>query len=148
VLRAVMPWALFVAATLLVRFVFDAFVPTTYTRGVIHPRSAIMSNLLIATFAIGAGWHAWRSRRVSSGVLVAVAAAVIGGLISQAGALAILGFRHDPDTLRAIANSGGLDEVLWGVPLLLILIGSVTGTAGALLGRAFAGFYGRYFVAK
>ena len=143
VLRAVMPWALLIAATILVRFVFDAFVPVTYTRGVVHPRSAIMSDLLLATFVIGAGRHAQRSRRFGSGVLMAFAVAVLGGLTALLGTLVIVGIWHDPDTLRAIEGSGGLREALWGMPILLILIGTAAGTAGALVGRASVAIYSR-----
>jgi len=60
---------------------------------------------------------------------------------ARPGELVILGIWHDPDTPRAIANSGGLGDVMWGVPLLLILIGLVAGTAGALPGRTLAAIY-------
>ena len=143
VLRAVAPWALLIAVTCLVRLVFDAFVPTTYTRGVIHPRSAIMSRLLMATFVIGGARHAWRSRRFGSAVLVSFATAVSGGIASQGGTLVFLGIWHDPATLRAIDGSGGLSEAIWGMPILLILIGTTAGTAGALVGRACAEVYSR-----
>jgi hypothetical protein len=42
---------------------------------------------------------------------------------------------HDPQTLRAIQGSGGLDEALWGGQLLLIPIGLTAGAIGALAGR-------------
>ena len=143
VLRAVMPWALLIAGICLVRLVFDALVPVAYTRGVVHPRSAIMSRSLLATFAFGGGWHAWRSRRFGSGVLITFATAVIGGIASLGGTLVFLGIWHDPDTLRAIDGSGGLGEALWGMPILLTLIGTAAGTAGALVGRACVEVYSR-----
>ena len=43
--------------------------------------------------------------------------------------------RTDPDTLLAVQGSGGLGEALWGVPLLLVPIGSITGVVGAMAGR-------------
>jgi len=54
-----------------------------------------------------------------------------------------LSIRHDPDTLRAIAGSGGLGETLVGMPILLILFGTTAGTAGALVGRACVEVYSR-----
>src|SRR3954471_24170411 len=86
-------------------------------------------------FALGAGWQAWRSGHLRSGVLVAFAAASLGGVLSAAGTLACLAIWHDPETLRAIQGSGGLAEALWGVPLLLIPIGLITGASGAIAGR-------------
>ena len=69
--------------------------------------------MLMATFAIAACWQTWRTGHVRTGVLVALAAAVIGGALSGAGALLFVAIWHDPSTLRAIQNSGGLDEALW-----------------------------------
>ena len=143
VLRAVMPWALLIAVICIARFVVDALVPVTYTRGVVHLRSAIMSRALLATFVIAGGRHAWRARRFGSGVLVAFATAVIGGIASLVGTLVFLGIWHDPATLRAIGGSGGLGEAIAGMPILLILIGTTAGTAGALIGRACVEVYSR-----
>jgi hypothetical protein len=136
--RATWLWGALVGATLVIRFLLDALAPVTYTPGVLHPRSAIMSDILMATFAMGACWYTWRSGHLRSGVLVALAAAAIGGLLSSAGSALIVGIWHDPQTLRAIQGSGGLDEALWGVPILLLPIGLVCGTAGALLGKIFS----------
>jgi hypothetical protein len=123
-----------VAAILIVRLLFDAWAPVLYTRGV-HPRSAVMTWMLMATFASAACWQTWRTGHARTGVLVALAAAVIGGVLSGAGALLFVAIWHDPSTLRAIQNSGGLDEALWAVPLLLLPIGLMTGAAGALMGK-------------
>ena len=124
-----------VAAILTVRLLFDAWAPVVYTRGLVHPRSAVMSWMLMATFAIASCWQTWRTGHLRAGVLVALAVAAIGGVLSGAGALLFIAIWHDPSTLRAIQNSGGLDEAVWAVPLLLLPIGLVTGTAGALLGK-------------
>ena len=123
------------AAIMKVRLLFDVWAPVVYTRGIVHPRSAIMSWMLMATFAIAACWQTRRTGHLRTGVLVALAAAVIAGALGSAGALLFLGIWHDASTLRAIESSGGLDEALWGVPLLLLPIGLVTGTAGALIGK-------------
>jgi hypothetical protein len=135
VLRKVWMGGALVGAILVTRYLFDSLSPVHYTPGVIHPRSAIMSDALMATFAFGAFWRAWRSGHIRSGVLVALSMGVLGGVLSSAGSLACLTIWHDPATMWAIQNSGGLDEALWGVPLLLIPIGLVTGTTGAIAGR-------------
>jgi hypothetical protein len=128
-------WGALIGGILVIRYLFDSLAPVQYTAGVVHPRSAIMSYTLMAAFAFAAGWQAWRSGHVRSGMIVALLAAAFGGLLSSAGILACLAVWHDPATLRAVEGSGGFDEALWGVPLLLIPIGFVTGTTGAIAGR-------------
>jgi hypothetical protein len=135
VLRVTWAWAAIVGAILLTRYLFDSLVPAQYTPGVIHPRSAMMSYSLMATFALGSGWQAWRSGHVRSGMVVALAAALFGGALSALGTLACLAVWHDPETLRAVQGSGGFAETLWGVPPLLIPIGLTTGSTGAIAAR-------------
>ncbi len=135
VLRKAWMWGALVGAILITRYLFDTLAPVRYTAGVVHPRSAIMSYSLMATFALCAGWQAWRSGHLRSGVLVALATAVFGGALSAAGTVACLAIWHDPETLQAVQGSGGLAEARWGVPLLLVPIGIITGATGALAGR-------------
>ncbi len=135
VLRKAWMWGAFVAAVLVTRYLFDTLAPVRYTPGVVHPRSAIMSYGLIATFALASGWQAWRSGHLASGVVVAFATAAIGGALSAAGTVACLAIWHDPETLMAVQSSGGLSEALWGVPFLLVPIGLITGATGAIAGR-------------
>jgi hypothetical protein len=135
VLRKAWMWGALVGAILITRYLLDTLAPVRYTAGVVHPRSAIMSYSLMATFALCAGWQAWRSGHLRSGVLVALATAVFGGALSAAGTVACLAIWHDPETLQAVQGSGGLAEALWGVPLLLVPIGIITGATGALAGR-------------
>jgi hypothetical protein len=143
VVRITWGWGAFIGLVLLVRYLFDSLAPVQYTPGVIHARSAIMSYTLIATFAVGSGWQAWRSGHVLSGVVMALAAALFGAILSSAGVVASLAVWHDPVTLRAVEGSGGLAEALWGVPLLLVPIGLITGTAAALAARLTTFLIGR-----
>jgi hypothetical protein len=130
-------------AILVTRYLFDSLAPVRYTPGVVHPRSATMSYALMGTFALGSGWQAWRSGRLRSGVLVALATAVFGGALSAAGTVACLAIWHDPETLEAVRSSGGFAEALWGVPLLLVPIGLIAGATGAIAGRlAYTIIYG------
>jgi hypothetical protein len=135
VLREAWIWGALVSAILVTRYLFDTLAPVRYTQGVVHPRSAVMSYALIATFVFGSGWQAWRSGHLGSGVLVAFATAAFGGALGAVGTLACLAIWHDPETLRAVRTSGGLAEALWGVPLLLFPIGLITGATGAIAGR-------------
>ena len=135
VLRKAWMWGALVGAILVTRYLFDTLAPVRYTPGIVHPRSAIMSYALMATFALCSGWQAWRSGHLRSGLVVALATAVFGGALSASATVACLAIWHDPDTLRAVQGSGGLAEALWGVPLLLVPIGLVTGATGAIAGR-------------
>ena len=129
-------WAALVGGILITRYLFDTLAPIQYTPGVVAPRSAVMSDALIATFAFGAAWQTWRSGDLRGGVLAAFVTAALGGAFAAAGTIVCLAIWHDPATLQAAQDSGGLDEALWAVPLLLIPIGLITGTAGAIAGRA------------
>ena len=142
VLRATAAWSALIAAICVTRYLFDTLAPIHYTPGVIALRSAVMSRALIATFASAGAWQAWWSGHVRAGVAVAVLSAVIGGWLASAGTLACLAVWHDAEIMRAIEGSGGLDEALPVVPVLLMLIGGVTGTAGALLGKVAFIVYG------
>jgi hypothetical protein len=140
-LRASWFWGTAVGATLIVRYLLDTLAPVQYVAGVIHPRSQIMSQALIATFAFAAAWHTWRTTYIRTGVLIALAAALIGGAMSSAGAGVMLAIWHDPQTMTAWRMSGGLDEALIDVPLEMIPISLISGLLGAVaakgLGRPF-----------
>jgi hypothetical protein len=124
-----------ITLTFTVRDLFDTLAPVTYTPGMIHPRSAIMSWTLVLIFAFTGARAVWLTKRIRSGVFVASITAALGAIGSILSAGAMLAIWHDPATLQAWQSSGGLDEALWGVPLLLIPIGLVTGTIGAAASR-------------
>jgi hypothetical protein len=134
-LRAIAPWSALIAAISMTRYLFDTLAPIHYTPGVIALRSAVMSWALMATFAGCGAWHAWRTRHLRAGVLLALIVAVIGGDLGLAGTLLCLAISHGPETMAAIRNSGGLFEDSPGIPVLLLIIAFVTGTAGALAGK-------------
>ena len=129
--RASWMWGVAVGATLIVRYLFDTLAPVmNYAE-----RSAILSQTIMATFGAAAGWNTWRTDHIRAGVLVALVAAVIGGVLSSAGSGVLLAIWHDPATLREWRNSGGLDEAFIGVPVLLIPIGLVSGVFGAIAAK-------------
>ena len=142
VLSATWMWAVLVGAICIWRYLLDTLAPIHYTRGVIALRSAIMSWALIATCSGCGAWHAWRTRHLRAGMLLALIAATMGGYLGMAGTLISLAISHGSETMAAIEGSGGLFEGFPGVPLLLMILAFITGTAGALAGRAAAAIYG------
>lgn len=124
-----------VGATLAVRYVIDTLAPVTYTAGVVQVRSQIMSYVMIAIFSLGATSAVWRTGYFRTGLLVGVSSGLIGGILSIASTGMLLAIWHDPATMSAWRMSGGLDEALYGVPLMLLPIGAVTGAAGAFVGK-------------
>jgi hypothetical protein len=131
-----------VGAICLWRYLLDTLVPIHYTPGVIALRSAVMSWALIATFFGCGAWHAWRTRHLRAGVLLALIAATIGSYLGMAGTLISLAISHGPETMAAIEGSGGLFEGFPGVPVLLLIAAFITGTPGAIAGRTAAAIYG------
>ena len=142
VLRATWAWGAVVAAICVWRYLLDTLAPIHYTPGVIAPRSAIMSWALMATFSGCGAYHAWRTGYLRAGVLLTLVAAAIGGYLGMAGTLVCLAVSHGPETMAAIEASGGLFEGFPGVPLLLMIVALITGTAGAIAGRLVVAIYG------
>lgn len=142
VLSATWAWAVLVGAICIWRYLMDTLAPIHYTRGVIALRSAIMSWALIAAFSGCGAWHAWRTRHLRAGVLLALIAATMGGYLGMAGTLVSLSISHGPETMAAIEGSGGLFEGFPGVPLLLMIVAFISGTPGALVGRLLVAIYG------
>ena len=141
VLRATWVWSVVVGAICLWRYLLDTLVPIHYTPGVIALRSAVMSWALIATFFGCGAWHAWRTRHLRAGVLLALSAATLGGYLGMAGTLISLAISHGPETMAAIEGSGGLFEGFPGAPLLLGILAFITSTPGAIAARIAATVY-------
>jgi hypothetical protein len=142
VLRGTWAWGAVVASICVWRYLLDTLAPIHYTAGVIALRSAVMSWALMASFSGCGAWHAWRTGYLRAGVLLALIAATIGGYLGMAGTLVCLAISHGPETMAAIEGSGGLFEGFPGVPLLLMIVALITGTAGAIAGRLAGAIYG------
>jgi hypothetical protein len=142
VLRQTWMWAALAAAILVTRHLFDSLLPIHYTPHVVPLRGAVTSWALIAAVSLGPAWQTWRSGHLRSGLVQVVVTAMLGGVLTCVGTLVCLAIWHDPATLRAIQNSGGLDEATWGMPVLLLPIGLTFGVPGAIAGRAGAAIYG------
>jgi hypothetical protein len=134
VLRATWAWSALVGAICIWRYLLDTLAPIHYTPGVIALRSSIMSWAFLATFSGCGAWHAWRTRHLHAGVLLALIASILGGYLGMAGTLISLAISHGPETLAAIEGSGGLFEGFPGAPVQLGILGSIASIPGALAG--------------
>jgi hypothetical protein len=124
-------WALLFGSAFLARTALDAFVPTTD----FSIRSAVSTYLGIGIL-LGAGcWATLRSGSFLAGTIAGLATTALGGLISIAGASALIGIWHDAATMDAIRGSGGVAE-LFSLPVFLMMPGILFGTVGGLLGSA------------
>jgi len=131
-----------VAAIFVGRFLLDAFVPIRYVPHVIAVRSSVMSWMLVGTFALSAAWQTWRTGNIRSGIFLVLVIAWIGAVLTAVGTGVSIAIWHDPATMSAIQGSGGLDEALWGMPILLTPIGLIVGMQGAIVARLVAAIYG------
>lgn len=69
-------------------------------------------------------WQAWRTGQLCCGVGAGLITAALGGALSSPGMVLCLAVWHDAATWRAIEGSGGTDEALDGVPLMLVFVGN------------------------
>jgi hypothetical protein len=129
ILRGMLPWAVLFAAAFVGRFVMDALYPTTD----FHVRSAV-STYLVTALLLAAGFRtAWRSGSLFAGMAAGLAMAAAASLLSAGGVAVVIAFRHDVDTMSAIAASGGLEEALI-MPFIAILPAIVIAGAGGMAG--------------
>jgi len=132
--RATWIWALLFAGAFIARTAYDWFVPTDdfVARSVATTWVAVT---IIVTVSFSA---AWRSRSAAAGTLAAVATCLVAAALSLVSAAALFAMWHDPDTLRAINGSGGLDEV-FVLPFMMVIpavvTGSLSGAAGSFCRR-------------
>lgn len=138
-LRASWGWGAFVGAALIIRYLLDTLVPP----GDYQLRAAILSYTIIGASLLAGCGAAWRTRSIRAGALIAISAGTIGALFSIVGSGAMLAIWHDPATLDAWRNSGGLGEAFVDVPLKLVAISAVMGFAGALLGKFGAALFAK-----
>lgn len=131
--RATWVWAVAFSAPFLARTAYDWLVPTTD----FHLRSELSTYIGVATLLSIGLWAGWRSRSFAAGVVIAVVASQLAAIISVVGGGLLLVLLDTTDVRRAIAGSGGLDEVFF-LPFMMIIpaiiVGGV-GSAAASLGR-------------
>jgi hypothetical protein len=117
-------------AAMVIRNAFDWFVPTTD----FNTRSMVTTLTAIALFLAAGLWVAGRSGSLRSGLLAGLVTSAAAAFVSLVGAACLLSFRHDPQTLLAITNSGGLGEV-FELPVLLIAPATLVAAIGAAAGK-------------
>lgn len=131
--RAAWLWAFLVSAQLAVRTVADVMAPPTDW----GPRSALSTWVAIATYLTTGFFSVYRTRRLSTGPIVALAAHVVGWALSF-GVTAVTYWaviRWDPRMVDVFLRTGGWNEE-WSVPLMITPIVLALGTLGGLLGKA------------
>jgi hypothetical protein len=124
-------WAFLFGGAFVARTALDWLVPPV----TFDLRSTVSTALGVAILLVASARTAWRSGSFLTGSIAGLTIAALGAVVSIGGAAALLAFRHDPATMLAIRQSGGLDEVFL-LPLLLMLPGVLVGTVGGMIGAA------------
>ena len=130
-MRSVGVWGALIGVAVVARTALDWFVPTQD----FSIRSSISTYVGVGLLLVTGFSSAWRSGSFASGPLAAALAAVIGAIISAAGAAGLLAIFHDSHTMSAIDGSGGLGEA-FTLPIMLIVPALILGTIGGALGAA------------
>lgn len=100
-------------------------------------RAAASTYLSACVFLLAGVVASWRSRTIEAGIVAGAATAVMAAVLSVSCTGALLALAHGPDTMAAMAGSGGLEEAFI-LPIMLVVPGTVIGTVGAVaaaLGR-------------
>jgi len=125
VTMSALPWGVLLGAAIVTRSALDWFLPPAdfHTRATV---STYFAMCLLLTVGFRAGW---RSGSWLAGAVAGVATAGVAAIVSIVGAGVLLASWHDPQTLAAIASSGGLGEV-FALPLFGLVPGLILGTIG------------------
>ena len=129
VLRATLPWAALFSAAFLARQAWDWFVPT---QDFVF-RSEVTTYTAVAILLLTAFIAAWRSRSFVAGVAMTAIASQVAAIISILGICLLYAGWHDPETLRMVQNSGGIEENFL-LPFMAIVPAIVLGVVGAAAG--------------
>src|SRR5262245_35874686 len=127
--RASWIWAVLFSGACVARQAVDLFVPT-------HDfifRSHVTTYTGIALMAATSFWSAWRAGSFASGVVVTVVMSQIAAVLSVAGDTLLLAIWHDPATLKAAADSGGIAEA-YVMPFIMIVPALMVGSVAAAVG--------------
>lgn len=130
-LRASWVWGALIGSSLVIRYLLDTLVPAADYR----MRASVLSWTIIGMCMLAGFLTAWRTRSMRGAVLASFTAAMIGALVSIVGTAMMLAVWHDPATLAEWRRSGGVDEALIYVPLIVIALGIMIGIVGAALGK-------------
>ena len=127
--RATWVWAVLFSGAFVIRQAVDFFIPTHQ----FYVRSLWTTYTAIALLAATSFWSAWRSGSFIAGVVVTVVMTQIAAVLSVAGVTLLLAIWHDPATLKAAADSGGIEEA-YVLPFMMIVPALIVGTVAATIG--------------
>lgn len=128
--RATRLWATLFSGAFVVRQAFDFLVPTNdfYFRSLLTTYTAV--TLLAAT----SFWSAWRSRSFVAGIVVTIVMTQVAAVLSVLGVTLLLAIWHDPATMKAAADSGGIAEA-YSLPFMAVIPALIVGSVAAAVGR-------------
>ena len=127
--RATWVWAVLFSGAFVLRQGFDFLVPT-------HDfvfRAQLTTDTAVALLAATSFWAAWRSGSLVSGIVVTVAMTLVAAVLSVAGVTVLLAIWHDPATLQAAADSGGIEEA-YALPFMAVIPALIVGSVAAGIG--------------
>lgn len=128
--RATWLWAAVFSGAFVARNAFDWLVPTTD----FYMRSQVTTYFAIGTLLLVGFGAAWRSGSAIAGILVTVVASQIAAVFSIVGSSVLLAFLKSPEIDRAIAGSGGIEEV-YVLPFMMIVPAVILGTVAGVAGK-------------
>ena len=126
-------WAVLFSASFVARNAFDWFVPPRS----FYARSLITTWVAIGLFGGATFSNAWRARSIRAALVTAAAMTIVSAVLSTIGDGLILAIWHDPSILRAIDQSGGMDEV-WLLPIFAIIPATIVGLQAGIAARVLA----------
>lgn len=130
--RLTWPFVVLIAVQVVARAVADTLAPPDDYQF----RSSLTTWGAINSYLVAGAYGAWRTRRVSTGALLAITSHTLAHAVAI---LFTIGFfatviSHNTDMLRLFQVTGGWGEV-WGLPLMLMPVVAVLGLAGGFIGK-------------
>jgi len=125
-------WAALFAVSFLIRTAMDWRSPTTE----FHMRSTVSTSIALGIFLLVGFWAGSRTGSIKAAVIVGTVTASLAVPLQLIGAALLTAAWHDPVTLSAIRESGGLGEV-FSLPFFTVipcvLVSALGGLVGAML---------------
>jgi len=127
--RATWVWAVLFSGAFVIRQAVDFFIPTHE----FYVRSLWTTYTAIALLAATSFWSAWRSGSFVAGIVITIVMTQIAAVLSVAGVTLLLTIWHDPATLKAAADSGGIEEA-YVMPFIMSVPALIVGTLAGAIG--------------
>jgi hypothetical protein len=127
--RATWVWALLFSGAFVIRQAFDFLVPTHD----FYFRSQLTTYTAIGLIAATSLWSTWRSGSFIAGIVVTIVMTQVAAVLSILGVTLLLAIWHDPATMQAAADSGGIEEA-YVLPFIMIVPALIVGSIAAAVG--------------